>query len=186
MSLALKFTSLLVKTLAKPISNTIKANAKEHPQFRKLCISFAQKLHQTDVNVRLRLLNEKNIKVRPLNDAKAIQSGANFIAEAFVFSVAGSLVFFESWRSRRKEQKRQATIVDDIQVLQDEIEWLKAQLTAKKVLDKDDYVVPDNVEPTVLKLKRKEQQPADQTPQNDATPEKRVVAKLEAEKSNEK
>lgn len=155
MSLALKFTSLLVKTLAKPIANTIKSNAKEHPSFRRFCISFAQKLHQTDVNLRLKLLNEKNIKVRPLNDAKAIQSGATFIAEAFVFSVAGSLVFFESWRSRRKEQARQASIVDDINVLQDEIEWLKAQLTAKKVLDGDNYVVPDNIEPTVLKLKHK-------------------------------
>ncbi|PRT54534.1 OPA3-like protein [Wickerhamiella sorbophila] len=155
MSLALKFTSLLVKTLAKPIANTIKANAKEHPSFRKFCISFAQKLHQTDVKLRLKLLNEKNIKVRPLNDAKAIQSGATFISEAFVFSVAGSLVFFESWRSRRKEQARQASIVDDIQVLQDEIEWLKAQLSAKKIIDADNYVVPDNIEPTVLKLKHK-------------------------------
>lgn len=43
-------------------------------------------------------------RIRPLSEAKAIESGATFISEAFLFGVAGSLIVFESWRSRRKRE----------------------------------------------------------------------------------
>jgi hypothetical protein len=44
--------------------------------------------------------------IRPLSESKAIESGANFISESFLFLVAGSLILFESWRSRSKESTR--------------------------------------------------------------------------------
>lgn len=44
--------------------------------------------------------------IRPLSESKAIESGANFISETFLFLVAGGLIVFESWRSRRKEATR--------------------------------------------------------------------------------
>lgn len=47
-----------------------------------------------------------HIRVRPLSESKAIESGANFISETFLFLVAGSLILFESWRSRNKESTR--------------------------------------------------------------------------------
>lgn len=48
--------------------------------------------------------------IRPLSEAKAIDSGANFISEAFLFMVAGGLIVFESWRSRRKETSRREDV----------------------------------------------------------------------------
>ena len=53
-------------------------------------------------------------KVRPLSEAKAIESGANFISETFLFGVAASLIFFESWRSRRKESNRRDDVAERI------------------------------------------------------------------------
>jgi hypothetical protein len=50
---------------------------------------------------------EKGPKIRPLNESKAIDAGANFISEAFLFAVAGGLILLESLRSRRKESNRQ-------------------------------------------------------------------------------
>ncbi|CDM33084.1 hypothetical protein DTO013E5_5725 [Penicillium roqueforti] len=44
--------------------------------------------------------------IRPLSESKAIESGANFISESFLFLVAGGLILFESWRSRSKESTR--------------------------------------------------------------------------------
>jgi Optic atrophy 3 protein (OPA3). len=45
-------------------------------------------------------------RIRPLSESKAIESGANFISESFLFLVAGGLILFESWRSRNKESTR--------------------------------------------------------------------------------
>lgn len=48
--------------------------------------------------------------IRPLSESKAIESGASFISEAFLFIVAGGLIVFESWRSRRKETTRREDV----------------------------------------------------------------------------
>ncbi|KAK9315165.1 optic atrophy 3-like protein, partial [Lipomyces starkeyi] len=128
-TIALKISSLLVRTLAKPIANTIKARAKHHGPFRKVCIAVAQTLHSTDVRLRLGLLGDAGrAKVRPLNDAKAIDMGANFLSESFLFAIAAGAIIFESVRSSRKSSARQASVEDDISELQAEVAKLKAAI----------------------------------------------------------
>ena len=58
-------------------------------------------------------------RIRPLSEAKAIESGATFISEAFLFGVAGSLIIFESWRSRRKENSRRGDVADRLGELEE-------------------------------------------------------------------
>ncbi|KKY26476.1 putative opa3 domain protein [Phaeomoniella chlamydospora] len=58
-------------------------------------------------------------RIRPLSEAKAIESGANFISEAFLFAVAGGLIVFESWRSKRKETTRREDVASRISELED-------------------------------------------------------------------
>lgn len=58
-------------------------------------------------------------RIRPLSEAKAIESGATFISEAFLFSVAGSLIVFEAWRSRRRENNRREDIADRLNDLEE-------------------------------------------------------------------
>lgn len=130
--IALKFTSLLIRTVAKPISTSLKAQAKEHEFFRRNCIRIAQLMHKTDLKLKMNLMGEKKIKIRPLNDNKAIENGANFLSEAFVFSVAGSLILFESYRSRKKSNLEKNNVQDDISLLQDEIVSLQNELEVIK------------------------------------------------------
>ncbi|KAL4814170.1 optic atrophy 3 protein-domain-containing protein [Aspergillus spinulosporus] len=169
MSLTLKLSSLVIRTLSKPIANQIKAQAREHERFRRLCISMAQGLHRLDMRLRLgtirdnaaatrRAAAEAEVRkhkptsptvkteaetraeeeaiarakaaaseaekpapkphIRPLSESKAIESGATFISETFLFLVAGSLILFESWRSRRKENNRR----DDVAARLSELE----------------------------------------------------------------
>lgn len=54
----------------------------------------------------------RHYRIRPLSESKAIESGANFISETFLFVVAGGLIVFESWRSRRKESNRREDVQD--------------------------------------------------------------------------
>lgn len=59
--------------------------------------------------------------IRPLSEAKAIDSGANFISEAFIFGVGLSLLLFENFRSRRKENNRRDTVKERLDKLEDDI-----------------------------------------------------------------
>lgn len=74
-------------------------------------------------------------RIRPLSEAKAIDSGANFLSEAFLFLVAGGLIVFESWRSRRKETSHREDVQDRLNELeQSEKAARKALATLEKEL----------------------------------------------------
>jgi hypothetical protein len=66
--------------------------------------------------------------IRPLSESKAIESGATFISETFLFIVAGGLIVFESWRSRRKETTRR----EDVETRLAELE--KSEKVAREAL----------------------------------------------------
>ncbi|MCJ1396973.1 hypothetical protein MMC11_000165 [Xylographa trunciseda] len=64
-------------------------------------------------------------KIRPLSEAKAIDSGATFISEGFLFGVTLSTILFETWRSRRKENNRREDVAEKLRMLeeQDQARW---------------------------------------------------------------
>jgi len=59
-------------------------------------------------------------KIKPLSETKAIETGANFISETFLFGVAASLIIFESWRSGRKERTRRDKVAEQLADLEEE------------------------------------------------------------------
>lgn len=87
---------LLLRTLAKPLATKLKTQAKEHEGFRTTTVAIAQFLHKREMQMRLSLLGETLAKhhVKPLNDAKAVEQGANFISESFLFAIAASISTF--------------------------------------------------------------------------------------------
>lgn len=69
--------------------------------------------------------------IRPLPEARAIDLGANFIAETFIFAVAAGLLVFERWWSRRKENKKDEHVIERLQALEDQTEaisYLEAEI----------------------------------------------------------
>lgn len=58
-------------------------------------------------------------KIRPLSESKAIDSGATFVSESFLFMVGLSLILFENWRARRKETSRREDVADRINELEE-------------------------------------------------------------------
>jgi len=80
------------------------------------------------------------VKIRPLSEAKAIELGANFFSEAFIFAVAAGLLVWDSWRSRRKESARRDDVADRLNDLEAELATLRG-----------------NQEPAVEALREKEQ-----------------------------
>ncbi|KAJ1799254.1 hypothetical protein LPJ59_001956 [Coemansia sp. RSA 2399] len=113
-----KIASLLFRTLSKPVANALRQQAKSHNVFRALCINVAQIAHRTEMTWKMNILGYKKEKIRPLNDARAIDAGANFLGEAFIFGVALSLIFAEQMRSRNQAQRRRDAVDDRLDVVE--------------------------------------------------------------------
>jgi hypothetical protein len=71
-------------------------------------------------------------RIRPLSEAKAIDSGANFIAETFLFLVAGGLILLEAWRRDRKDKKQDADVAQKLDEAEQEREEMKVQMALLK------------------------------------------------------
>ncbi|KAL7424696.1 hypothetical protein Q5752_000380 [Cryptotrichosporon argae] len=125
---SVKIFSLAVKTLAKPIANTIKAQATQHESFRNICIGLAQRMHRTEARMRMGLLNEEAKNIKPLNDTRAVQNGATTLAETFLFLVGAGLVLGESYRSARKEGRRRDEVADRLDALEAELRDVRARV----------------------------------------------------------
>jgi hypothetical protein len=60
---------------------------------------------------------------------RAIDNGANFIAESFLFMVAASLIVAETWRSSNKESKRRENVTDQLEELTSQVQNLTEDLS---------------------------------------------------------
>lgn len=70
---------------------------------------------------------KKKVKIRPLSDARAIELGANFFSEAFIFGVAVGLLLLENYRSRSKESARRDEVAERLEGLEAQVEKLSSQ-----------------------------------------------------------
>ncbi|ODV89602.1 hypothetical protein CANCADRAFT_4220 [Tortispora caseinolytica NRRL Y-17796] len=127
-----KLGTLAIRTLSKPIASTIQARATKSGPFRSICISLAQGVNRTEHFFRNKLSGKNKTPMRPLNDAKAIETGAKFLSETFLFSVAGSLIIFESVRTRNANQTRRDAVAEDILQLQQAIAELRHDVNAMR------------------------------------------------------
>ncbi|KAJ1679395.1 hypothetical protein EV182_002134 [Spiromyces aspiralis] len=130
---SVKLVSLFIRTLAKPVSNQIKNRAKTHPKFREFCISVAQATHRIEMTWKLRVLGYKADAIRPLSDAryagchllKTVDAGANFMGEAFIFSVAALVILAEQQRARYSARQQRDKVDDRLVKLEEETERLR-------------------------------------------------------------
>lgn len=153
-----KLGYLLIRTIAKPVSGAIKDYAKDHPKFKEMCMSVAQRYHRSEVRLRRGLIQRKRLpsltttktteedkgllrmepEIKPLDPAKAVETGANFIGETIVFLVAGVLLVADQLSSRAKEQARRDAIEARFIKLEDELKELKSirgQITAVPITE---------------------------------------------------
>jgi hypothetical protein len=71
-------------------------------------------------------------RIRPLSEQKAIEMGANFAAETFIFAVGIGVIVFEQWRQRRKARNARDDIREDLEEMQNELKAVKAELEDMK------------------------------------------------------
>jgi len=123
-----KLATLAIRTIAKPISNNLKEQAKQHERFRNLCVDLAQSLYRSEVKLRTNIMGEPAKHIRPLSEARAIENGANFIAEGFLFTVAAGLILGETWRTSRNQSRRRDDVDDQLDSLGTKVTELNSRL----------------------------------------------------------
>ncbi|KAJ3799830.1 optic atrophy 3 protein-domain-containing protein [Lentinula aff. detonsa] len=99
-----------------------------HERFRNFCVSLAQLMYRTEVRLRTGILGEPAKHIRPLSETKAIDSGANALAEGFLFSVAAALIVGESYRTSRNQSKRRDDVDEKLDGLENKVSGLVTEL----------------------------------------------------------
>ncbi|XP_037953143.1 putative OPA3-like protein CG13603 [Teleopsis dalmanni] len=112
---AAKLGILAIKQISKPVANVIKANAKQSPTFRKyICMPPAQFYNWVEVKTKMWALNlGRPVTVPPLNEAMAIELGANLLGEFIIFAIGAGLLILEYARQSKNEYKKQETQKQD-------------------------------------------------------------------------
>ncbi len=112
---SIKLGSLLVRTLSKPLANSLKRNAKTNQRFERFCIGIAQAYNRFDLRFKFRFQDSPIEPIRPLTDQKAVELGANFLAEAIIFSVGALTIILEAWRSNRSNKDKRKQVITDLE-----------------------------------------------------------------------
>lgn len=130
---ALKLGVLFVKQISKPLAKFLVNQAKNHPVFRTyFIIPPAQFYHWAEVKAKMYVMNlGKPTKVAKLNEAMAIELGANLMGEVIIFSVAGGCLILEYNRQVAKEAKKEEARLQQIQTFTDQIQSLN-QITIRQ------------------------------------------------------
>uniref|UniRef100_A0AAG5CUP4 OPA3-like protein n=1 Tax=Anopheles atroparvus TaxID=41427 RepID=A0AAG5CUP4_ANOAO len=106
---AAKLGVLAMKQISKPIANLLKERAKNSLFFRKyVCMPPAQFYNWMEVKTKMWALNlGKPTTVPVLNEAMAIELGANLLGEIIIFTIGAGLLLLEYQRQVRKEENKE-------------------------------------------------------------------------------
>ncbi|XP_058060776.1 putative OPA3-like protein CG13603 isoform X1 [Anopheles bellator] len=127
---AAKLGVLAMKQISKPIANLLKERAKHSPFFRKyVCMPPAQFYNWMEVKTKMWALNlGKPTTVPVLNEAMAIDLGANLLGEIVIFTIGAALLLLEYQRQVRKESNKEEMVLQEKLELQATINELIFQV----------------------------------------------------------
>ncbi|ENN77482.1 putative OPA3-like protein CG13603 [Dendroctonus ponderosae] len=121
-----KLGALLLKQVSKPIATVVKNQAKSSPVFRKyVCMPPAQFYNWCEIKAKMWILNlGKPVNIPVLNEAQAIELGANLLGEAIIFIIAAGVLINEYYRSSVKEAAKEAARIQELTDMKNDIREL--------------------------------------------------------------
>jgi hypothetical protein len=126
--------SLLVKTLAKPLSKRIKHEFSRYSLTQSFLIGLGQGSHQITSRMTIWSAGYRVRRITPLEEDKALSTGAEFVGEGFILLVSGGLVVWEynrgNEKSRVKEEKIRQTATEERNALQAKLKSLDVRVHA--------------------------------------------------------
>ena len=141
-----KLASLLVKTLAKPLSKRIKTQFSKNDTTKAMLVSVGQTSHAVTSRMQIWSAGYRVKKISPLDPEKALKDGAEFIGEAFIFSVSGYLVVWEYRRSAESARKKSEKLQSKLNALDIRLKALEdvVKKNSQSILGIRGYVAPES------------------------------------------
>ncbi|XP_037072362.1 putative OPA3-like protein CG13603 [Pollicipes pollicipes] len=132
-----KLGTLVIKQVSKPLANAIKERAKQSYFFRTyLCMPPAQFYHWCEVRTRMWVMNLGHTgQVPKLNEAMAIDLGANMLGEGIILGIATGVLVYEYNRSSNKEEAREAAQHERLRQLESRLEDLALHQPSSRTRD---------------------------------------------------
>lgn len=146
-----KLASLLVKTLAKPMSKRVKTSFIKSEIGKSVLISIGQLTHSLTTRMTIWSAGFKVRSIQPLENEAALVQGSEFIGEAFIFTVAGGIVVYEYNKSKEKETAKEEKLAADmmkqeekLNTLQEKFDAISKQLTSlDEIMKKNQQLLND-------------------------------------------
>lgn len=146
-----KLASLLVKTLAKPMSKRVKTSFIKSEIGKSVLISIGQLTHSLTTRMTIWSAGFKVRSIQPLENEAALVQGSEFIGEAFIFTVAGGIVVYEYNKSKEKETAKEEKLAADmmkqeekLNTLQEKFDVISKQLTSlDEIMKKNQQLLND-------------------------------------------
>jgi len=138
----LKLSTLLVKTIAKPVAARMKVEASRRPAFHDICTSLGQRMHYLSSRLNVFASGYKFVGVKPLAVEQALNDGIGTISEALVLSISASVIIIEYRKSEAKAAKKakdaaeeksheEKKLLNRFQAIEDKLHKLEVALQAK-------------------------------------------------------
>uniref|UniRef100_A0A7R9TP82 OPA3-like protein n=1 Tax=Micromonas pusilla TaxID=38833 RepID=A0A7R9TP82_MICPS len=122
MAIYVKAFSLVLKTASKPLAKKVKEITIQSPTVREFMIRTALRVDRLNQSImspvdaapalspggRRMKIQTKDPKPRVMSPDQALTAAADFLGEAFVFAVAGGLVWWEAGKSQAKDDAKAA------------------------------------------------------------------------------
>lgn len=97
----------------------------------------------------------KPTKVAKLNEAMAIELGANLMGEVIIFSVAGGCIMLEYYRQAAKEAKKEELRLAQLEQFTNEIELLQGKTTKQEMeLERLESIVAELANRAKIKISK--------------------------------
>lgn len=129
-----KLATLLIKTLAKPVSKRIKKDFSKFKGTRQMLVSIGQTSHAVTSRMTIWSEGYKVRRITPLEEDKALGRGADFMGEGFILMVSSGTMIWEynrsNEKSKKKEAKQRADAKAERDALQENFQALDARLRA--------------------------------------------------------
>jgi hypothetical protein len=129
-----KLGSLLMKTLAKPLSKQVKHHFTNYQLGQQILEGIGQGTHNLTSRMTIWSSGYRVRSITPLERQEAIKQGADFIGESFVVVVSAGLLIWEYNRSndaaKAKDEAKQAIAKAERDALQQKLITLDVRLKA--------------------------------------------------------
>ena len=111
-----KFAALAARQLAKPVSQILLRYTLNHPEARARCITVGQLLNRVNVSItRLAEGTKGSRQILDLSEEKALDAGATFLGEVFIFSIGAALLTQEFMRSQQRARDLETMKEEELQ-----------------------------------------------------------------------